>query len=487
MVDSANTAIDAKSASRYTGIYLAGFGNNRVATGMHDDLWARALVLEYGSKRIAFVSLDLIGYTQDSGYFGLDHAKRLFDPALHIQTIVLTCTHNHEGPDTIGLWGASADRDGKFPLYLQFVDQQIAKAISRAALSIEPVRMKLGVTNPSLSPVLADMQTRTDGRPPRIFDEELRVMQFFETQPGKTNNVVATVVNWNTHPESLEDENTILSSDFPDAVRSTLEKKYGGTTIYVSGDLGAVEISGDNNRSTRSTFDGREFPAIPGDKAATFSFARTEAIGRDVAKAAIQALDRGEWSPVSGIDVREADLESPMDNQGYSFLINKGVLAQPAKWSSSHGTSVVTKVSLITIGDAQIITAPGELFPEIFYGVEKYRRKGCPAADTGRAPEPALRPLMTAKYKFVFGLSPDELGYLVPGYDFHPPVFDPAAGMKEAVDACQTDGVPTHYHETNSAGSQLAAAYACAAAKLLTGRPVTQSPCKELNDAAPAH
>ncbi len=157
---------------------------------------------------------------------------------------MLTCTHNHEGPDTIGLWGASADRDGKFPLYLQFIDHQIAKAINRAAFSIEPVRMKLGVTNPSLSPVLADMQTRTDGRPPRFFDEELRVMQFVETQPGKTDNVVATVVNWNTHPESLEDENTILSSDFPDAVRSTLEKKYGGTAIYVSGDLGAVEIVG---------------------------------------------------------------------------------------------------------------------------------------------------------------------------------------------------------------------------------------------------
>ncbi len=80
MADAANTAVDAKSASRYTGIYLAGFGNNRVATGMHDDLWARALVLEYGGKRIAFVSLDLIGYTQDSGYFGLAMPRRCLIP-----------------------------------------------------------------------------------------------------------------------------------------------------------------------------------------------------------------------------------------------------------------------------------------------------------------------------------------------------------------------------------------------------------------------
>ena len=236
------------------------------------------------------MSLDLIGHTQDGGYFGLDHAKTLLDPALHIQTILLTCTHNHGGPDTIGLWGASPASDGKFSLYLQFVDQQVAKAIILAAHALVPVRRKLGVTNPSLSPSLVDMQTRTDGRPPHFFDDELRVMQFVKTQFGKTGTVVATLVNWNTHPESLDDENTILTSDFPDSVRSTLEEKYGGTAIYVSGDLGAVEIVGDNNRSTRSTFDGREFPVVPDNKSVTFTFARTEAIGRDVVWQGLSAM-----------------------------------------------------------------------------------------------------------------------------------------------------------------------------------------------------
>src|SRR3954468_4637028 len=46
--DSGNARIDTHSQGRYAGIYLAGFGNNRPATGKHDDLWARALVIELG-------------------------------------------------------------------------------------------------------------------------------------------------------------------------------------------------------------------------------------------------------------------------------------------------------------------------------------------------------------------------------------------------------------------------------------------------------
>src|SRR5215472_7401152 len=47
--DPVNTAIDPKSASRYSGIYLAGFGDDRLSTGMHDDLWARAYPTSYGT------------------------------------------------------------------------------------------------------------------------------------------------------------------------------------------------------------------------------------------------------------------------------------------------------------------------------------------------------------------------------------------------------------------------------------------------------
>src|SRR5262249_10670292 len=155
---------------------------------------------------------------------------------------------------------------GKYPRYLKFVDREIAKAISQAAQSVQPVRMRLGRTDPEQSASLAGLQTRTEGRPPQFFDEEMRVMQFVGTDAEWKDKTIATVVNWNTHPESMEDENTILTSDFPHTVRESLEKKYGGTAIYISGDLGAVEIVGDGGQGTRTRFDGQDFPVVKNEK-----------------------------------------------------------------------------------------------------------------------------------------------------------------------------------------------------------------------------
>lgn len=476
-VDEASAAIDAHSRERYNGIYLAGFGNDRLATGKHDDLWARALVLDCGATRIAIVALDFVGYYAHAGYYGADEGRKLIDPSLAVQEILIASTHNHEGPDTIGLWGNNPASDGKFPRYLRFVDRQIARAITQAAQLLTPVRMKLGLTTPSQSPSLVNMQTRTDGRPPKFFDEELRVMQFVGTEGHKKDKTVGILVNWNTHPESLEDENTLLTSDFPGAVRDALEKQYGGTAVYVSGDLGAVEIVGDNNRSTRTRFDGRDFPVVAGNKAATFTFDRMQAIGRDVARAASEAIEHGEWSAVSTLEVRKTNFRMPMDNVGYQFLVEHNVLSAIPGFSDKDGPHATSTIYVIRLGDAQILTVPGELFPEVFYGVEKNRRRDCAASDTKRPTEPAVREAMTARYRFLFGLSPDELGYLVPGYDFRPPAFDPNKGMVERPDACASAGVPTHYHETNSASSQLAPAWACAAVELLKRQPSRSAAC----------
>lgn len=465
--DPGNTMIDADSKDKYDGIYLAGFGDNRLATGKRDDYWARALVLEYGQTKLAIVSIDVIGYYSKASYYGLEEIQKLVDPRFGITDILITSTHNHEAPDTIGAWGANTLSDGKYPRYLKFIDRQIAKAITEAARSTEIARMKIGITDPTLSPSIAGMQTRTHGRPPRFFDEELRVMQFV----GARGRTIATLINWNTHPESMEDENTLITSDFPHAAREMVEKKFGGTSVYVSGDIGAVEIIGDSNNKSgdRTRFDGKEFPLIKRGVRPVFTFERTDAIGRDVARAVFDALSRAEWSAVAGVEVKKAQLTLPMDNQGYMFLLSKGVLDTGRKPAEGQPFMIETWVYAITLGEAQIVTTPGELFPEVFYSVEKYRRRDCPEADTNRTIEPGVRERMNKKYKFVLGLCPDEFGYIVPGYDFLKPSFE-LSGPRKAKDPCKSKGIPDHYHETNSASSQLAPAWACIAAALLDGK-----------------
>jgi hypothetical protein len=474
--DPGNTAMDPSSADKYDGIYLAGFGNNRLATGKHDDLWVRALVLESGNTRIALVTLDVIGYYSRADYYGLSEIQNLLDKKLHLDEVLISSTHSHEGPDSIGAWGVNRLSDGKYPKYLRFVDRQVAAAITNAAKSLVPVRMKAGRTDSQQSPSIAGMQTRTGGRPPRFFDDELRVLQFIGQRGDSKDRTIATLVNWNTHPESMEDQNTLLTSDFPHALRQSIESRFGGTALYFSGDLGAAEIIGDtaHEKDQRINFDGKDYPLAGRAKNEAFTFERTEAIGRDMAKAATNALGKAEWIAVSSVDVKKAELRAPMDNKGYTLLIRSGVFDMMTMPQEGDVPALRTWVYLLTLGDVQIVTSPGELFPEVFYGVEAHRRSDCPQADTGRAPELAVRDRMKAKYRLIFGLCPDEFGYLVPGYDFMPPAFDSSIPeIRETEDPCKSAGVPAHYHETNSASSSLAPSWACLAAALAEGKPPT--------------
>lgn len=477
--DPRNTALDPSSKDKYDGIYLAGFGNRRLARGKHDDLWARTVVFDDGRTRFAIVAVDFLGYYSESSFYGIDHVRKLIDSRLGVQEILVASTHNHEGPDTIGAWGNGPLSDGKYPMYLQFVDRQIAKSITLAVADLTPVTIRLGATDPVKSPSIARMQTRTRGRPPEVFDEELRVMQFRGSQGARRNKTVATIINWNTHPESMEDKNTELTSDFPHSVRTEVEKRYGGVAIYLSGAIGAVEIVGDSNtKSTdRTRFDGSEFPLVRGNRPA-FTHERTAAIGRDIAKAVTDAITASVASSSNTLKLSKADLYGPMDNGAYALLTKLGVLDGLA--TSADGAHVFrTWIYNIIVGDAQIVTAPGELLPEIFLGVARAGRSDCPLADTGRPREPSIRDAMTGRFRFLIGLCPDELGYIVPAYDWRREPFDPQKmELRESPDACKSSGVPNHYHETNSSSSILAPATACVAVALLKGQQISDKACE---------
>ena len=110
-----------------------------------------------------------------------------------------------------------------------------------------------------------------------------------------------------------------------------------------------------------------------------------------------------------------------MDNLGYQFLIDAGVLAQIHGFDAAGGPQVVSTVYAVRLGDAQIVTVPGELFPEVYYGVAKARREDCSKAATGRPPEPPVREFMTAEYNLCSVCLLTNWATSCPGTIFLPP------------------------------------------------------------------
>jgi hypothetical protein len=478
--DPMNSAIDSSSAHKYDGIFLAGFGNDRIATGCHDDLWARVIVLQSATRKVAFVSVDFVGELLHGSYYGFAHARDMVDPTLGLDAILFSSTHDHEAPDTLGLWGVTEFSDGKFPRYLQFVDREVARAINAAAApsTLRPARVVAARTTPQLTPELRGLQVRTGCRPPFFFDDELRALQFV----GEDGKTIATLINWNTHPESLEDENTQVSADFVGYIRQRVEADLGGTAVYFTGDLGAVEIVGDTcvgGADPHAADGSNEF-----DRRDDLGYDRTQRLGELVGGAVTSALRGGEQLDVAGLTVASKQYHIAGSNALFLFanMISLLDLDTPsfdvAQCPPGAGICPPVEQYLLTLNDragaplVQVVTAPGEVFPELFYGTEQHHRTDCPAAATGEPYEPSIRDAMTAPYRLLIGLSPDEFGYIVPGYDFYPA----PSLVDEAADACYGQHfdpnfprrtVPTHYHESLSIGMNIAATTTCYALQLL--------------------
>jgi hypothetical protein len=231
-------------------VWMAGFGNGRSALDYHDRLWARGVVIDGKGGRIAIVTLDLIGYFTNE----IATIRAMVSPESAVDYVVVTSTHQHEGPDTLGLWGPDELTTGIDYGYLDFVNAAAADCVDEAAANLVRARVRfatttseglslgldpeddgLGVADGKVLTGDAALAPDTEGR---IVDPTIATMQFSSRD---TAHVLATLVNFGSHPESLGSANRLITADFPNAARQRLEAEYGGLAIWVSGDLGVLQ------------------------------------------------------------------------------------------------------------------------------------------------------------------------------------------------------------------------------------------------------
>ena len=417
LVDEYEAAFGGTATPNHTDpIYIAGFGSNRQATGYNDRLWARGVVVEAGGGRIGIVSLDLIGYFNEE----VDTIRSLVAPASGLDYVVVASTHQHEGPDTLGIWGPDALTSGIDFGYIDFVNAAVASCLDEAAANLEKARLKYATTSAeglSLGldveddgfgvgdgKVLVDddlLAPDTDGR---IVNADLSIMQL--TRRGGDKEVLATLVNFASHPESLGSGNTLISSDFPHYMRERIEAVAGGMAIWVSGDLGVLQGPLDIDVLDPDT----------GQPAVRRTFRWAQVHGEQLADRVLEAIPTYPGLPVGALAHRSTQpVFLPLANPYFRFFLAIGVLPTtrglftngapdpsvgfpfPPPFETipqALGEDLLTEVGAFRINEGSFAVVPGELDPQIG---DLYR-----ARMTG------------AKHKFIIGLGNDEIGYQLP-------------------------------------------------------------------------
>ena len=369
-------------------VALAGFSEGRIATGVRDDLFARAVVIEAGDKAVAIVSLDLYGLMRQDALRVRDEIRGR-TPRIGVEGVLVACTRNHAAPDVTGEFlSPGAGVDG---LYLGRVVLAAADAVEEAWRNRQPARLSFAATR--LPRTLRDTR-----QPVRIDDQAILVR--FESASGKMG--LATLLSYAGRAETLRGANTLISADYPGTVRRALEESFGGLALFLTGPSGGALVpeadAGEKlARKLQVAWSGRQ----------------------DAAPAGHADLTQGRLS------LRQADLGLPVDNVGLLEALKAG----RRRGSLAAVDRLTTEVSLLALFGAgggapvlEIACVPGEIYPELADG--GIQEPQDPAADLkGEPPEASFRSLMSAGLRVVAGVCNDDLGDIIPAsqWDEKPP------------------------------------------------------------------
>lgn len=348
------------------------------------------------------VSLDSIG-TFNADFQRIRDLVARQRPDLKKIKIVTSSTHDESAPDPLGIWGPTRTTTGVDHLYVNWEVGRVARAIEQAAGRMRPARLKIGETlDPNnFLPCFSSY--------PYLADRHIHVLSAIDARaPHRT---IATLLEYGIHDETLgfsgepPDDlpikgpdaanplgyyRRVMGGDWGGFFRRDVQARAGAVAMTMAGPVGSVEmpvVYGAGVRVSRTPVvgPGAHAPATNGDSTlgdcgrtaerpplrkrpmTVDQLARAQATARFLAQDALRALARTPYSHGSTLAIASSPVLtlSLRDNFLFNFAATAGLFPDRPVFKGADGTyELKTQVSVVRIADAQMITMPGEVFPQ---------------------------------------------------------------------------------------------------------------------------
>lgn len=347
-------------------VYMAGYKILKTNESIDGEITARAIALARGELRAVVVGCDLIGLH----HYQVEEVRRRLRPLVPPSQVLVACTHNHAGPDTLGMWGLPPLMSGLDDAVTERVLSGIVRAAELALGRLEPARVRWGEVE---APLLGVSKNR---REPTLIDRRVTCLAF--DRPDGSS--IATLVHFACHPETLGSSNTILSPDFPGALYATVEARRPGVALFLNGALGGM---------------------VTVDRQGGRTLAEAKRIGRAVGELALAALAPGH--PLSAeLELRCArqPVYVPIELRLFHVGAFFGIFGPRPFVGGGYTPS---EVMALRLGPVVLLSLPGEVLPK--FGFELDAR-------------------IASEVGLVVGLGNDELGYLVHESDWEDERYD---------------------------------------------------------------
>ena len=323
------------------------------STGIHDPLFAKALVLDDGMTQAAIVCCDILGL--DSRSVATIRAAVNAATGIPGRNVMLLCTHTHAGPASMFLRHC-----GEVDLsWLDRLGEYIVQVVQCAIERCRPARIGAGQTH-----VVDGIHNRR--RPGDPVDPALGILRV-EEMDGTLHSIL---LNYACHPTCLDHTNRLISADYIGYATSIVAGETGATTLFATGAIGDVGPRGSGYRAAA-------------------------ALGHALADGALQALNSIQTQLPQPLYVASTELAlpllpppSPAELKEMVIEFTKLSAAQPADrvasamlaWAQETlaasearqiASSVPAEIQVLRIGDMALVGVPGELFVELGLAIKR--------------------------------------------------------------------------------------------------------------------
>ncbi len=346
-----------------------GMGEPKPAREKRGELTARAMVFRKQGVTVGVVALDLLGFPSALGDRVRARVGRI--PA---HNILIGSTHTHSAPDCYAFPDGKGGHTGDLE-YMRLVVDRAAEALNEALERLQPATIKIAVGE-AIGKIAYNYYA------PDLYDRRMGVIQALDAK-GKP---IATLVNYAIHPEVLGNDIGIMSPDLVGPLCDEIEARHGGIALFMNSAQGGMV-----------TADNRDL-AQPKDPQRGYwndarSWEECLRIGRLMASEAGRIIKDAPVQSDPSLVAESINVRFPVESPAMWAVIEHSPLDYPH--NGDH--SVNARINLVNLGDAQLITIPGEALPNIgFY----------------------LKRKMRGRHNFLLGLTNEAFGYIMTKVDF---------------------------------------------------------------------
>jgi len=301
-------------------VFMAGHHRGRLATDIHDELWVRAVAVRLRESTVILAGLDLIGLFRED----VEAIRSMVAAAgVPADSLIVTCTGNHSGPDTLGLWRKGPRSLGLNVRYTDFLREQVAQVIRLAVEAMEPAQAYMACAE--MDELGREAETAS-----------LSVMQFRDL----AGRQVATVVNGPLVPQVLEEANTAISADFVNWLYLDLERTRDDVVLYVCAEAGEPSLVREH------------------------SWSEAERVGCLLASMVRHAVENAPPMAIAHLAVWRRPISIPPDRSRLVWPKDAG--GRPGgEWRTE------SEVGLVEFGPLRMVALPGLAAPEMGFELRK--------------------------------------------------------------------------------------------------------------------